>query len=125
METIQNRYIRRINLLSLCFVFLFLSMLFANSVFSQEGKYEVGNTYCIVESAHSYFKIYWAKGEGYNSLIYSENSSNENTTILVEYEYNPNKGRKYVGKFVFDCYDCTTGTYIRKDGKEFAFKKIE
>lgn len=74
-----------------------------------EGKYQIGETTCIVSPARQAFTVKWAKGSGVEYFFYKDATS-------FESEPDKNGGRN---EFRFDDENYDSGTFVRADGKVF------
>lgn len=79
-----------------------------------EGKFQVGDTSCVVKPVKMAFEVRWAKGSG-AEMFFSKNG--------YTFESSPDKGEP--NRFEFDNDGYGTGIFYRADGKEFPVKKIK
>lgn len=80
-----------------------------------EGRYQVGETSCIVKPVKMAFEISWAKGTGTEFFFYKDAN-------VFESEEDKSGGRN---EFRFDDGNYNTGTFVRADGKTFAVSRIK
>lgn len=78
-----------------------------------EGRFQVGDTSCIVKPAKMAFEVRWAKGSGVE-MFFSKGS----TTFESDDKAGPNR-------FEFDDEMYSTGTFYRADGKTFPVKRAK
>ncbi len=78
-----------------------------------EGKYQVGETTCLVKPVKMAFEIKWAKGTGTEMFAFTENNS-----------FASAPGSSDSNKFVFDDENYNSGTFYRADGKTFLVKRL-
>jgi len=83
-----------------------------------EGKYQVGNTTCMVKPIKMAFEVRWAKGKGVMVFFY-DRATAEGRYVYVSDEKSPGRDR-----FEFDNKRLISGKFIRSDGKVFLVRKI-
>lgn len=80
-----------------------------------EGKYQVGETTCVVSPARQSFTVKWAKGSGVEYFFYKDGNT---------FESEPDKdGLRNEFQFTDENYN--TGTFYRGDGKTFPVKRAK
>lgn len=80
-----------------------------------EGKYQVGDTTCVVSPARQSFTVKWAKGSGVEYFFYKDANA-------FESEEDKNGLRN---EFRFDDDTYNTGTFYRGDGKTFPVRRAK
>lgn len=84
-----------------------------------EGGFQVGPTTCIVKPVKMAFEVKWARGTGVE-MFFSKGE------VGGKYIFETEAGKNgTTSKFSFDDASYTTGTYIRKDGKTYAIKRLK
>ncbi|WP_297325207.1 hypothetical protein [Nitrosomonas sp.] len=83
-----------------------------------EGRYQVGNTVCIVIPVKMAFEVKWLKGQGVMHFFYSQTTA-DGKPIFVSKDRG--QGRD---QFVFDDNSYNSGQFIRADGKVFTLKRL-
>lgn len=84
-----------------------------------EGGFQVGPTTCIVRPVKMAFEVKWARGTGVE-MFFSKGE------VAGKYIFETEAGKNgTTSKFSFDDASYTTGTYIRKDGKTYAIKRLK
>lgn len=84
-----------------------------------EGGFQVGPTTCIVKPVKMAFEVKWARGTGVE-MFFSKGE------VEGKYIFETEAGKGgTTSKFSFDDASYTTGTYIRKDGKTYAIKRLK
>jgi len=77
-----------------------------------DGRYQVGETTCMVEPVKMSYEIRWAKGKGVENFFYKDETTFESATDAGN-------------QFVFDDGNYNTGKFYRADGKTFAVKRLK
>lgn len=91
----------------------------ASAVLSEfEGRYQVGNTICIVIPVKMAFEVKWLKGQGVMHFFYSQTTTG-GKPIFVSKDLGSGRDQ-----FVFDDNSYKSGQFIRADGKVFTLKKL-
>lgn len=80
-----------------------------------EGKYQVGETTCVVKPVKQAFEIRWAKGTGTEYFFYKD-------VNVFESEEDKSGGRN---EFRFSDENYNSGTFVRADGKSFAVSRAK
>ena len=84
-----------------------------------EGGFQVGPTTCLVKPVKMAFEVKWARGTGVE-MFFSKGE------VGGRYIFETEAGKNgTTSKFSFDDASYTTGTYIRKDGKTYAIKRLK
>lgn len=83
-----------------------------------EGKYQIGDTTCLVKPVKMAFEVKWAKGSG-TEMFFSEGRANDKLIFASS----PPKGK--ANSFSFDDENYNTGIFYRADGKEFLINRIK
>jgi hypothetical protein len=84
-----------------------------------EGGFQVGPTTCIVKPVKMAFEVKWARGTGVE-MFFAKGD------VAGKYIFETEAGKNgTTSKFSFDDASYTTGTYIRKDGKTYAIKRLK
>lgn len=81
-----------------------------------EGKYQVGDTTCMVKPIKMAFEVKWEKGKG-SEIFYSQDRANDKYIFASD----PDKDKANV--FSFDDKNYNSGTFYRADGKQFPIKR--
>lgn len=84
-----------------------------------EGGFQVGPTTCIVKPVKMAFEVKWARGTGVEMFFAKGEVGGK-----YVFESEPDNTGK-TGKFVFDDAAYTAGTYVRKDMKTYAIKRLK
>lgn len=91
----------------------------ASAVSSEfEGRYQVGNTVCIVVPVKMAFEVKWLKGQGVMHFFYSQTTT-DGRSIFVSKDLGHGRDQ-----FIFDDSSYNSGRFIRADGKAFTLKKL-
>ena len=83
-----------------------------------EGKYQIGDTTCVVKPVKMAFEVKWEKGSGVE-MFFSEGEANDKFIFAS----NPETGKANV--FSFDDENYNSGIFYRADGKELPIKRIK
>lgn len=83
-----------------------------------EGRYQVGNTTCIVVPVKMAFEVKWLKGQGVMHFFYSQTTA-DGKPIFVSKDLGHGQDQ-----FVFDDNSYNSGQFIRADGKVFTLKRL-
>lgn len=83
-----------------------------------EGKYQVGETTCVVKPVKMAFEVKWAKGSGTEMFFFQDNADGK-------HNFASNSDKEKANVFSFDDENYNTGTFIRADGKELPVKRIK
>lgn len=83
-----------------------------------EGKYQIGDTTCVVKPIKMAFEVKWEKGSG-TELFFFQDRANDKYIFASD----PEKDKANV--FSFDDENYNTGTFFRADGKEFPIKRVK
>jgi len=83
-----------------------------------EGKYQIGETTCMVKAVKMAFEVKWEKGKG-TEMFFSEGVANDKYIFASH----PKTGKS--NAFSFDDENYNTGIFYRADGKEFPIKRIK
>ena len=89
-----------------------------NAASEFEGKFQVGDTTCVVTPIKMAFEVKWAKGKGSEIFFYEER-----TNGTFAFASDPKTGKPNV--FSFDDENYTTGTFYRADGKQFPIRRVQ
>lgn len=104
-------------IIAIAIIFIAINTL-AQNANEFEGKYQVGNTSCIVEPIKMAFEVRWAKGDGVMTFFF-DTATKEGKYIYVSEEKTNGKDH-----FAFDNEQFASGKFIRSDGKAFLVRKI-
>ncbi|PXW86070.1 hypothetical protein C8R34_11649 [Nitrosomonas sp. Nm84] len=91
----------------------------ASAVLSEfEGRYQVGDTICIVVPVKMAFEVKWLKGQGIMHFFYSQTTA-DGKPIFISRDLGHGRDQ-----FIFDNNSYNSGQFIRADGKAFTLKRL-